>query len=75
MDEMKLKLSTKFMRGIVAKLITRMIYKKTGYKVDIQLNELDINIIDGETHISTSVEAKINSNEFTKIIKTIGLED
>lgn len=75
MDEMKLKLSTKFMRNIVAKLISKMIYKKTGYKVDIQLNELDINVIDGETHISTSIEAKVNSNEFVKIMKNIGLED
>lgn len=75
MDEMKLKLSTKFMRNIVAKLLTRMIYKKTGYKVDIYLNELDINVIDGETHISTNVEAKLSSSEFVKIMKNIGLED
>ena len=75
MDEMKLKLSTKFMRNIVAKLIVKMIYKKTGYKVNIQLNELDINVVDGEAYIFTSVEAKINSNEFVKIVKNIGLED
>ena len=75
MDEMKLKLSTRFMRNIVAKMITKMIYKKTGYKIDIYLNELDINVIDGEAHISTNVEAKINSGEFMKIMKNIGLED
>lgn len=75
MDEMKLKLSTRFMRNIVAKLMARMIYKKTGYKVDIYLNELDINVIDGETHVSTNIEAKLSSNEFMKIMKNIGLED
>lgn len=75
MDEMKLKLSTRFMRNIVAKLLARMIYKKTGYKVDIYLNELDINVVDGETHISTNLEAKINSSEFMKIMKNIGLDD
>lgn len=75
MDEMKMKLSTKFMRGIVAKLIARTIYKKYGYKVNIQLNELDVSIIDGETKISTNVEVKLNSGEFTKIMKSIGLED
>ena len=52
-----------------------MIYKKTGYKVDIQLNDLDINIINGETRISAGVEAKLSSNEFMKIVKNIGLED
>jgi hypothetical protein len=75
MDEMKLKLSTKFMRNIVAKLLARTIYKKTGYKVTIQLNELDVSVIDGETHISTNVEAKLSSNEFMKIMRNIGLED
>ena len=68
MDEMKLKLTTKFMRGIVSKLIERSIYKKYGYRVNIQLNDLDINIIDGETTINTNVEAKISSEEFKKMM-------
>lgn len=68
MDEMKLKLTTKFMRGIVSKLIERSIYKKYGYRVNVQLNDLDINIIDGETTINTNVEAKISSEEFKKMM-------
>ena len=32
-DEMKVNLSTKFMRNIVSKLIAKAIYKKFGYKV------------------------------------------
>lgn len=74
MDEMKLKLSTKFMRGIVAKLVSRAIYKKLGYKVNITLNELDITMVDGETKILTSVEMKCNSDEFKKIMKGIEAE-
>lgn len=68
MDEMKLKLTTKFMRGIVSKLIERSIYKKYGYRVNIQLNDLDISVVDGETTINTNVEAKISSEEFKKMI-------
>lgn len=71
MDEMKLKLSTRFMKNMVSKLISRMIYKKYGYKVDIQLKELDVSIIDGETHIGTNVEITLNSSEFTKIVKSL----
>ena len=74
MDEMKLKLSTKFMRNMVSKLIAKAIYKKYGYKVDIQLNDLDVSIINGETSISTNVEVKLDNGEFTKIIKSIGLD-
>lgn len=75
MDEMKIKLSTKFMRSVAAKLMARAVYKKTGYKVNIQLNELDISVVDGETYISTNLEARLNSNEFMKIMKTIGLDE
>lgn len=74
MDEMKLRLSTKFMRGLVSKLIAKAIYKKYGYKVNIQLNDLDISVIDGETSINTNVEVKLNSGEFMKIMKNIGME-
>lgn len=68
MDEMKLKLSTNFMKNIVSKLIAKSIYKKYGCKVNVQLDELDINIIDGETTINANVEAKINSDEFRKMM-------
>lgn len=74
MDEMKIKLSTKFMRNIVSKLIAKSIYKKTGYKVDIHLNDLDISVIDGETNISTNVEVRLDNKEFVKIMKSIGLD-
>ena len=73
MDEMKLALRTKFMRNVVAKIIAKIVYKKTGHKVNIQLNELDINAIDGEIYISTSVEAKLSSDEFIKILKSVDL--
>lgn len=71
MDEMKMKLSTKFMRGIVSKLIAKIIYKKTGYKVDIQLNDLDVSVIDGDAKLVANVEAKMSNEEFMKIMKSI----
>ena len=74
MDEMRVKLSTKFMRGVVAKLISMAISKKYGCKVDIQLNDLDIRFADGDTSISTNVDIKLNSDEFKKIIKSVGLD-
>ena len=74
MDEMKLKLSTKFMRNIISKLIAKAIRMKFGYKVDIQLNDLDISIIDGETKVITNVEVKMESNEFMKIMKKITID-
>lgn len=74
MDELKMRLTTKFMRNLVSKLIARTIYKKLGYKIDIQLNDLDISVIDGETELNTNVSVKLDSKEFMKIIKSIGLD-
>lgn len=71
MDEMKLKLSTRFMKNMVSKLISKMIYKKYGYKVNIQFKELDVSIINGETHMNTNVEITLDSSEFTKIVKSL----
>jgi hypothetical protein len=74
MDEMKVKLSTKFMRGIVSKLMAKAIYKKYGYKVDIQLSELDVSFIDGEAEIEVNAAVRLDSKEFMKIIKSTGLD-
>lgn len=74
MDEMKVKLTTKFMRNIVSKLMARAIYKKFGYKVDVQLNDLDIKFIDGDTKVDVNLEMKLDNKEFMKIIKDVGLD-
>ena len=74
MDEMKLKLSTKFMRGMVSKLIAKALYKKLGYKVDIQLNDINVEFIDGETSIHADVDLRLDKGEFTKLIKSTNLE-
>ena len=75
MDEMKLQLTTKFMRGIVSKLITKAIQKKYGCNIEVQLNNLAIDFVDGETKVSTNVEVKLGKEDFFKILKTTGLED
>ena len=73
-DELRVKLSTKFMRNIVAKLLAKSIQKKFGCKVKIQLNELDIKVINGDTNIKTNVEIKLDSQEFMKIMESIGMD-
>lgn len=74
MDELKLKLSTKFMRGFIAKLVSKTIYKKTGYNIDILLNEIEVNTEDGKIRLHINVDADVKNDEFVKIIKSIGLD-
>lgn len=74
MDEMRIKLKTKFMRNIASKLITRAVYKKYGFKVKVQLNDLDVWVIDGDTTVKVNAEMKMNSNDFNKIMESIGMD-
>lgn len=74
MDEMKVKLSTRFMRGFVAKMIARAIRKKYGYKIDIQLNELNVEVVDGKAHLHTSVDVELNNGDLMDILKTVGMD-
>lgn len=70
MDELKMRLSTKFMKGIVTKIISKAIFKKTGYNVNIQLNEISFETIDGKICIHADVGAEINNEDFISIIKS-----
>ena len=74
MDEMKLKLSTKVMKNILSKIIAKVLYKKLGYKVYIQLNDINVEFIDGETNIHADVDLRLDKEEFTKIIKFTNLD-
>lgn len=71
MDEMKI--VSKFTRGIVSKILKTVIHKKTGYDVDIQLNEVITTISDGKTHLHLDVDAELSKDELMKILKSIGL--
>ena len=71
MDEMKLNLTSKFMKGIVTKILATVIRKKLGYKIDIQLNDVIVVARDGKVHIHADVDAETTDEEFAKIIKSV----
>ena len=74
LDELKIGLSTKLMRGIVSKLVSKLIQKKLGYKIDIQLNGVQVEMNDDKVHLHLNVDADLDKNDFVEIIKNIGLE-
>ena len=74
MDELKMRLSTKFMKNMVSKIISKSVYKKTGYKVNVQLNKIDIEMVDGKIYLHADVDGEIENEEFMKIVKSIGLD-
>lgn len=74
MDVLKLKLSTKFMRDMVAKLIAKALQKKLGYNIDILLNEIEVKNENGKIHIHANVDAEVDNDEFVEIVKSIGMD-
>lgn len=74
MDEMKLKLSGGFMRGIVTKLISKLIYDKLGYKISVEVNEVGITTVDGKVRLHLNANANMSDTEFVKLVKAIGLD-
>lgn len=73
MDELKIK--TKLMRGMLSKVIEMLIRKKTGYKIKIQLNDIDVSITEDVAHVHLNVDGDIDVNEFKKISRIVGLEE
>lgn len=71
MDEMKI--VSKFTRGMISKLLKIVIHKKSGYNVDIQLNEVIATVTDGKTHLHLDIDADLDKDELMKILKGIGL--
>ena len=73
MDELKLVLSTKFMRGIVTKIIKKAMFKKTGYEVDVHINKIVVDTNDGKVSLRMDAEASVNNEDFVDIVKKVGL--
>ena len=71
MDEMKLRLSTRFMRNMASKMIARAIRKKIGCDMDIQLNDLAIDMTDDGATLKANVEVKLNNEELYKLLSLL----
>lgn len=73
MDELKIK--TKLMRGMLAKVLEMLIRNKTGYKVKIRLNDIDVTITEDVAHVHLDVDGDVNANDLKKFSRIVGLEE
>ena len=74
MDEMFIKLKTKFMKKIISKLLTKVIHAKVGYKININISDLEAELNNGEITLNVNLEAKMDEHEFVKILKSEDLD-
>lgn len=74
MDILKLKLSTKVMRNMIANFISKTLYKKLGYDIDILINEIEVKNENGKVKLHVDVDAEVDNCEFVNILKSIGMD-
>lgn len=74
MDEMKIKLSTVFMRNLASNLLSKIIYKQLGVKTDIKVNGLEAELKDKKVHFHLDIDGSFNENVFVKINRLIDSE-
>ena len=67
MDEMKIKLSTKFMKNMVAKIISKAIFKSFGVKPVINISDLEAELKNGKIYFSINSTGEIDQKVFVKI--------
>lgn len=65
---MLLKLRTNFTKDIMSKVISKTIRKKIGYKIDVRVQDLDIEYVDGKAVINTNLVMKLDGEDLKELI-------
>lgn len=68
MDMLKLKLASKFMKGFVAKMISKQIYEKLGCNIGIKFNDIEVDTIDGDVIVHIDAKGTLTRAEFEKLM-------
>lgn len=71
MDEMRINLTSKFMKGTITKIIAKVIKKQLGYDVAVELNDIRITTGNGKVHLHADVDAEVTQDQFTELIKDL----
>ena len=66
-----MKIESKFMTGLIGKVIERLLRKKTGRDVKVQLNELGVqNITDDVISAKINLEVRMSKEELLKLLES-----
>lgn len=71
MDEMRI--GSKFVTGIISKLLATVIKQKLGYNIDLKLNTINATVGDEKAYIHLDIDAEISNKEIIRILSGIGL--
>ena len=71
MDEMKLNLSSRWMRKLASKLIVKFIKKQFEIDTELELDKLKFTYVDGDVVIKTELELRVNKHDAKKLLSKI----
>lgn len=70
-----MKISSKFMRTIISKLIAKAIKSKIGCDIDIQIQGLNAIVDNDKVVVKLNADAQLSKEDFRKILNdTVGLD-
>lgn len=72
MDEIKI--SSKFMKSVISKLIKMILRKKFGVDIDFRIEGFGVTVSDDKAHMYLNAGADMKKDELTKILKMTGLD-
>lgn len=71
MDEMRI--GSKFITGIISKLLVTVVKQKLGYNIDLKLNAANATVGDGKAHVHLDIDAEVSNEEIMRILSGVGL--
>lgn len=71
MDEMRI--GSKFITGIISKLLVTVVKQKLGYNIDFKLNAVNATVGDGKAHVHLDIDAEVSNEEIMRILSGVGL--
>lgn len=65
--------SSDFTKGILSKIVSTLLKKKSGYKVTVHFNNVRVNIDNGQAKAHIDVDCEMEKEELIRILKNLGL--
>lgn len=70
-----MQIKTKFMRGVISKVLGMTIRSKFGYKVTVDLSDIDIRIDEENAHIHICGDVDMKVNDLKKFVSFVNEDE
>ena len=70
MDELKIAINSAFMKRIIKTVLSKVIEKKLGYEIVIQINEIKADVTGGVVEFHLDIDGQTTTDELSKLLKS-----